>query len=86
MGGHLRGKTTEMLNGGAGKGVVVAVVVGGVGCKEQEEAKTLVLLDYEGVESVARKACFCQKRQDSDKLSSLCSQLPPNPHTHTHTL
>lgn len=57
--------------------------------------KDICVVGQQGVESVVRIACFCQKRQDSDKLSSPCSHLSPltlpvthahaSTHTHIHT-
>ena len=67
------------------------------GLEEEEgdgigRGKDICVVGLQGVESVARIACFCLKRQDSDKLSSPCSHLSPPPpphsipvHTHTHT-
>lgn len=71
MGGHLWEKTTEMLKGKRGleeEGV-------GIG-----RGKDICVVGLQEVESVVRIACFCQKRQDSDKLSFPCSHLSP-PHS-----
>lgn len=42
--------------------------------------KDICVVGLQEVESVVRIACFCQKRQDSDKLSFPCSHLSP-PHS-----